>query len=559
MRKSWRIAASSVCLLVFAVGLVWGDRLLALTRETRDNLRQYTEILEVAHERYGSEIHYRDLVFSSIQGMLRQLDPHSNFLSPDAYDTMRERQKGSFYGLGILVGMRDEQLTVIAPLEGTPASRMGLRAGDMIIAIEDEPTDDMSLDEAVSKLKGPKDTQVTITIVRPGVSNPMDITITRAEIPRTTVRYVHMMEDGETGYLRITEFSRSTGEEVAEALEHLKEQGMERLLLDLRNNGGGLLDQAIEVADQFVPRDTLIVETRGRVRGSDEKYFAEGDHEPLDMPLVVLVNSGSASASEILSGAIQDHDVGIIVGDTTWGKGLVQTVYGLSYGSALALTTAKYYTPSGRLIQRDYSSLYDYYARNNVPSENGQGPETGLQSPDPPEPGEGDPTYRTDLGRVVYGGGGITPDVLVEAETEPELLQFLRLNNAFFHFGVRYADSHDIESLSWRPDEDVLREFQEWLATEDLGEADEIREAFSDPDTAQTALNRIRAEVFNSTFDNDAWYQALIEGDHQIQVALEQFDRARNLLSRRLSVDEEDRLAEGAGEAPEEAEARSDG
>jgi carboxyl-terminal processing protease len=557
MRRPWRIAAFTVSLLVFLGGLFVGDQVFAVSKDARRSLQEYTEILEAAHSRYGGEVTYQDLIFSSIQGMLRQLDPHSNFLSPEAYETMRDRQEGSFFGLGILVGMRDEQLTVISPLEGTPASRMGLRAGDMIMTIDGAPTADMTMDEAVGKLKGPKDTQVTITIVRPGVANPMEITITRAEIPRTTVRYVHMMADGKTGYMRITEFSRSTGKEVADAIERLERSGMERLLLDLRNNGGGLLDQAIEVADQFVPRGTLIVETRGRVRGSEDAYRAEGDHEPLDMPLVVLVNSGSASASEILSGAIQDHDVGIIVGTTTWGKGLVQTVYGLSYGSAIALTTARYYTPSGRLIQRDYSSIYDYYARSELLPEEEGGPPTQLEPAEPSPARPEDPTYRTDLGRIVHGGGGITPDVIVEAEVEPELLQFLRLNNAFFRFGVLYADRESIDSLAWRPEPAVLDEFQQWLADEDLGEPDEIAEAFAEPQTREMALNRIRAEVFNSAFDNDAWYQALTEDDHQIRAALRELERARDLLTRRLAADEDaDRLAE-AGEREEKDVSRN--
>ncbi len=517
MRRPWRIAAAVLFAATLVTGGLIGEKLLALNDTTRQNLRQYTELVELAHSRYGTEVTYRDVVNSSVHGMLRTLDPHTNFLPPEAYQRMRDRQQGSFFGLGILVGIRNDQLTVIAPLAGTPASRMGVRAGDVIWEIDGEATETMTLDDAVGKLKGPKDTQVTITIVRAGLDDPLDITITRAEIPLTTVRYTHMI-DPTTGYFRITEFSRETGQEVEQAIQQLRDQGMQRLLVDLRDNGGGLLDQAIEVADQFVPNETKIVETRGRIRDSFQEYAAEGRHEPLDLPVVVLVNGGSASASEILSGAIQDHDVGVVVGTPTWGKGLVQTVYGLSYGAAIALTTAKYYTPSGRLIQRDYSSVYDYYAHNTAPPESE--PETA------------------DLGREVYGGGGITPDLIIEPEETHELLQFLAARNAFFRFGVEYSNRHPVESEAWQPGDAVLAEFKSWLRTEELGDEAEIEEAFADELSRQQALNRIRAEIFNSTFGNDAWYRVIAAADNQIQEALEAFDRAEQLLAQRRGLDD---------------------
>ncbi|HVS04502.1 MAG TPA: S41 family peptidase [Thermoanaerobaculia bacterium] len=531
MRRPWRLAAATVFLLVLALGGLFGDRLLALSDSEREGLRQYTELVEVAHRHYGGDVSYRDVVHSSVHGMLRKLDPHTSFLPPESYQRMRDRQQGSFFGLGILVGMRDDQLTVIAPLEGTPASRMGLRAGDIITTIDGDPTDTMPLDEAVQRLKGPKGTQVTISIARRGVSQPLEMTITRAEIPQTTVRYVGMLDD-QTGYMRITEFSRSTGQEVENALAQLRRQGMKRLLLDLRNNGGGLLDQAIGVADQFVPRGTLIVETRGRIRDSFHKYLAEGEHEPLDLPLVVLVNSGSASAAEILAGAIQDHDVGVIVGMPTWGKGLVQTVYSMPYGSAVALTTANYYTPSGRLIQRDYSSFYDYYAHAEGAGPAEDAGDGGVQ-PAPPLPKEGEPVYHTDLGRPVYGGGGITPDFVVEAEDEPEILQFLAARNAFFRFGIDYIDRTDIESPDWRPDPALVDEFADWLVSQRVASPEEVGGPFQEEATRQSLLNRLRAEIFNSRFGNDAWYRVLIERDNQIQAAVGLFPRAQELLASR--------------------------
>src|SRR6185436_7977958 len=409
MRRSWRITAITLFTLSLVLGGLFGDRLLAIGNDTRDSLRLYTELVNVAHERYGAEVSYRDLVYSSVNGMLRSLDPHTSFLSPEAYEGMREKQQTSFYGLGILVGVRNGQLTVISPLEGSPASRMGIQAGDVISTIEGEPTDAMTIDEAIQKLKGPKGTQVKITIVRRGLPEAIAMSVTRAEIPQTTVRQAYMVTPT-TGYILLTEFSRGTGREMADAIAKLKAQGMKQLLVDLRNNGGGLLDQAIEVADQFLPEDSTIVETRGRTRDSFQSYQASGKYPALGVPVVVRVNEGTASAAEILSGAIQDHDRGLVVGAPSWGKGLVQTVYNLSYGAGLALTTAKYYTPSGRLIQRDYSSYFDYYTHADAGS-----PEVTGKAVDPSQ------IFETDLGRKVYGGGGITPDVLVQ---EDELLPF---------------------------------------------------------------------------------------------------------------------------------------
>ena len=440
MRKTWRFAAAALFLLAIVAGAFVGDQLLALSDHTRDRLRLYTELLETSKEAYGSDVSYEDLVFASIRGMLRELDPHTNFLSPDAYTSMRDRQQGSFYGLGILVGVRDGKLTVITPIPGSPADRLGMKAGDVISLIEGDPTETMTLDEAVGRLKGPKDTKVTITVVRRGLEDPLELTITRAEVTQETVSYEYMLDD-ETGYVAIRDFARSTGREVAEALKKLKGEGMKRLVLDLRNNGGGLLDQAIEVADQFVPGESKIVETRGRIRSSYSTYSSSGKYEELGLPLVVLVNGGTASAAEILSGAIQDHDVGLVIGEQTWGKGLVQTVYTLPYGAGIALTTAKYYTPSGRLIQRDYSSYWDYYADYGHDDE--VEVEGDAENPDAEKKlGE---VFSTDLGRKVYGGGGITPDVASELDVAPDFIQFLRARAAFLNFAVDYLRESPVD------------------------------------------------------------------------------------------------------------------
>jgi carboxyl-terminal processing protease len=385
----------------------------------------------------------------------------------------------------------------------------------------------MTIDEAVTKLKGPKGTEVTVTLVRPGLDEPFDLTITRAEIPQNTVPYAYMLDD-RTGYMLIRDFSRSTGSEVAQALHGLEDQGMERLILDLRGNAGGLLDQAIEVADQFVPEKSKIVETRGRVRSSDNAYYSSGVYDELGMPLVVLVNGGSASAAEILAGAIQDHDVGLIVGEPTWGKGLVQTVYTLPYGAGLALTTARYYTPSGRLIQRDYSSYWDYYTQYD-PSLTAEALEL--------ESEENSEAFHTDLGRKVFGGGGIAPDVQVAPIELSGFVQRLLGRSAFFRFAVDYQNRHPVASIDWRPEDGTLEAFREWLAKADLGSTDELDEAFSAPEARAYFASRIRSEIFTSALGLEAGHRALAETDNQIQRALELFSEAEKLLDKRVAIE----------------------
>ncbi len=518
MSKPWRNTAIALFAASLIFGGVAGEKLLALSDESEAQIKLYTELLHLAHESYGAEVPYKNLVYASIQGMLRTLDPHTSFLTPEAYDNMRERQQGSFYGLGILVSKRSGELTVISPIEGTPAWRLGLRAGDVISTIEGEPTNTMTLDEAVRKLKGPKGTQVNVHITRRGLDEPLKLAITRAEIPQNTVRYAYMMTP-ETGYIRLTDFSRSTTREVSEALDKLKDEGMRQLLLDLRSNGGGLLDQTVAVSKFFVPEKSRIVETRGRLRDSHQTFLAEDGGEMLDMPMVVLVNKGTASAAEILAGAIQDHDLGLVAGVPTWGKGLVQTVYNLSYGTGIALTTAKYYTPSGRLIQRDYSSYYDYY--NQYDDDDDDTPEVEIDSPE----------FATDLGRKVYGGGGITPDEIVELPDGPMELQKLFAHNAFFRFAVDYHSREQVADKSWQPPEGFLDQFRQWLIDGEILTVEELDEILAEDGARAFAQRQIHSDLFNAAFGIEAAHQVRAVGDVQIQAALELFDQARDLLA----------------------------
>lgn len=528
VRTLWKATAAVLFALTLLVGSLFGDRLLAFNREAREVLRLYTELLTISYEHYGEEIEYTDLVNASIEGMVRSLDPHTSFLSADAYSSMRDRQQSTFFGLGILVGTRNGQITVITPIEGTPASRMGLRAGDVISHIEGESTEGMNINDAVRQLKGPKGTEVTITLARPGFADPIEVTIERDEIPQVSVRYAYMISP-ETGYLSIDDFNRGTAQEVREAIADLRAQGMQRLLVDLRRNGGGLLDQAIAVVEQFIPEGAKIVETKGRTRDSEQQYFASDVQDKLDLPLVVLVGEGTASAAEIFAGAIQDHDIGLIVGTQTWGKGLVQTVYSLSYGAGLALTTAKYYTPSGRLIQRDYSSWFDYSTHSNgyVPDETEEAPATE---------GEVVEAFLTDLGRKVYGGGGVTPDIMVELPEMPKLLQLLLARNAFFDFAVSFANQNPIEDRSWQPGPQLVDQFHSWLIEQEILSQEEWERETAESDLDSEIRSYLHAEIFNAAFGIEARFEILARGDTQIQRALEAFDDASDLLARRLAL-----------------------
>jgi carboxyl-terminal processing protease len=378
-------------------------------------------------------------VTGSIRELLRTLDPHSNFFEQKDYQTMQERQKGQYYGLGITVQSIDGNITVVAPFEGTPAHRLGIRAGDVISRIEGEDARGMSIDDAVKRLRGPKGTPVRITIVRQGYAEPLEFTVIRDAIALHSVPYFFMASPS-VGYVRLVDFNETTacrpgeGEdcerELEKALRSLQKSGAKAYVLDIRDNPGGLLDQAFAVSNLFLKKGQLVVFTRGRTRRDESNYITESESPWVSMPLVVLTSRHSASASEIVAGALQDHDRALIVGETTFGKGLVQTIMPLrnQRGYALALTTARYYTPSGRSIQRDYASapLEEYYApRDRKACEEGTGD-----------------VKLTDAGRKVYGGDGITPDYCVEPEAPTKVVSYLIGRGAFTGF-ARTFDAAD--------------------------------------------------------------------------------------------------------------------
>lgn len=347
---------ASLLILVFLLGVIIGlgrlHRVSALSNTTYEDLRVFTDVLGLLQKEYVEETKSKDLIYGAIKGMVETLDPHSAFLPPNLYKEMQEETKGRFEGIGIEITLKEGILTVVSPIENTPAYKAGIQAGDQILKIEGESTKNLTLIECVKRLRGPKGSKVTITIMREGFPKPRDITLIRDVIPIRSVRYEIL--DKHYGYIRISQFQEKTSGEFDKAIKELEAAAQGRLkglILDLRNNPGGLLDQAVKIADRFI-ESGLIVSVEGRKEESKMKFNAQRQEDDLTKyPLVVLVNGGSASGAEIVAGAIQDHGRGILLGTQTFGKGSVQTIFSLKDGSGLRLTTARYYTPSGRSIQ----------------------------------------------------------------------------------------------------------------------------------------------------------------------------------------------------------------
>jgi carboxyl-terminal processing protease len=384
------------------------------------SMNKISSMMSLIDQNYFEKVDQEKLAFSSIKGMLQTLDPHSYFLDPSHFDRLREEYKGKYYGLGIMITKHDKKLVVVSPIEGGPAYRLGIRSGDVISHIDGETTEPITSTDAMMKLRGKEGTKVTITIVREGRDEPFDVTIVREEIALHSVPYAFILKD-DIGYIFIRNFAETTTEEFEEKMEMLVEKGMKKLILDLRGNSGGTFFQSIELSDIFLPKDTLVVSIQGRNKAVDRKYYAEKNDQYENIPLVVLINRGSASAPEILSGAIKDNDRGLIVGEDSWGKGLVQHIIPLAPNAAVALTIAKYYTPSGRSIQRDYSNYEDYFLYRKETPEN-----------------EREVTY-TAKGRKVLGQGGISPDYEVKFSFD-EYVYNMAIKGAFFDYAKEFKE-----------------------------------------------------------------------------------------------------------------------
>jgi carboxyl-terminal processing protease len=473
--------------------------------DVRDSLKQFADVYETVEENYADPVNPDKAIYNgAIPSMLHQLDPHSNFFDPKSYSALREEQRGKYYGVGMTVGPRNNKVIVIAPFVGTPAYRAGIRPGDIIAAIDGKPTDNMSTSDVADLLKGPKGTTVRITMLREGSDHPLEFAVIRDEIPRYSVDLHFMIRPG-IGYMHISGFQETTEHEVAEALEQMGD--LKGLILDLRQNPGGLLSEGVGVADKFLKKGQLIVSHHGR-SSPEKRYVAAHGNGGKDYPLVVLVNRGTASAAEIVAGAIQDHDRGLIAGEVTFGKGLVQTVYPLGENTGLALTTAKYYTPSGRLIQRDYSnlSLYDYYY--NREDDSTANKEVKL----------------TDGGRTVYGGGGITPDVKLAPVKSNKFQDTLLEHYAIFNFAKNYANSHKIDARAFEIDDPILQDFRRYLDSEKIAYTE--GELIENNDWLRSS---IKSEIFVDAFGQEEGLKVRAETDPDVTRALDLLPQARAL------------------------------
>ena len=398
MRRVRSLSAAFTIIAVCAlVGGLFGRAALSAQDQVPDQYKVFTAALKAVEEKYVGDYESDRLVYSAITGLLQTLDPHSSFMDPRSFAQMRERQEGRYYGLGITINVVGGDVTVFNVFEGSPAYQKGMRRGDVIVLIEGEGTKGWNTDQAVRKLRGPKGTSVNIAIRRATFDEPIKLAVMRDEVHIPTVPAAIML-DATTGYIKLQDFGENTDQELGRALRELTQKGMKRLVFDLRGNPGGALDQAIRVSNRFLPKGNLIVYTRGRVANSDQDYRATESSDFLNLPMVTLVSRMSASASEIVAGALQDHDRSLIVGETTFGKALVQSVYRLSQGAGAAITTARYYTPSGRMIQRPWDGTFDEYLTYIYRDQDGN--KTHKESD----------LKLTDSGRKVYGGGGIEPD-----------------------------------------------------------------------------------------------------------------------------------------------------
>ena len=526
MRNSRFLPVALLAVVLSAlIGGFYGS-VLARQDEVTQQYRVFTAALAAVDREYVEDVPSDRLVYGGIEGMLKTLDPHSSFFDPRQYAQMRERQEGRYYGLGITIQVIDGDITVMSIFEGSPAFKKGLRRGDIIARIKGEDAKGWTSEQAVKQLKGPKGTMVNISIKRRGHDDLIDMEVMRDEVNIVSVRGVFMI-DKETGYLKLGEFTETSNAEVGAGLEQLVAKGMKRLVLDLRDNPGGALDQAIAIANRFLPRGDMIVYTRGRVPNSDQDYRATEQSEYTTLPIVVLVNRNSASASEIVSGALQDHDRALVVGETTFGKALVQSVYRIAENAGLALTTGRYYTPSGRLIQRPWDSSFDEYHTYTLRDQKAEREHSSTD------------LKHTDAGRKVYSGGGIEPDKFmpgpVEGFSPSKFGRQLYARAAFVNFADQYMAEGDTRLSDANKNkkriakgfvigDEMLQDFRTLLASQKIT-VDE--EAF------KADLNFIKAmihyEIDLALFGVEEARRNLIHQDPQAKFAVGQFSEAQRL------------------------------
>jgi len=522
-RVVWFIG--STVLLCTVLGGVYGHQVEATAgnedSDVKTSLGAFTRVYDLVEANYADALDPDQAIFGPPNGVagaipsaLRTLDPHSNFFDPRAFSLLREDQEGKYYGVGMTIRARPGKMGklvtfVEAPIPGSPAFRAGIRPGDIVAKVDGKSTEGLNTPPVAEMLKGPKGTKVHITILREGYDQPIELDITRDEISPKSVDDAFMVRPG-VAFIHILKFNENTNDELSDALQKLGVKNLQGLILDLRYNPGGLLNEAVEVSDHFLEKSQLIVYHSGR-QSPEKRYYATHGDNGNEYPIVVLINRMTASAAEIVTGALQDHDRALVMGEPSFGKGLVQSVYQLSEHTGLVLTTARYYTPSGRLIQRQYEnvSLYDYYYH----------PE--LTKPDHTE------VRLTDGGREVYGGGGITPDIVF---TDPKLTageETLAQHNAFFEFAQYYLGVHKTIPKDFEVDDGVMADFKQYLTKHNVPLSEQSLHA-----DLPFIKNQLEVQLMGLMFGETEADKIRLSDDPLVLKALDDMPQAKELMAK---------------------------
>ncbi len=516
-------------LVVVTLGIIVGIGFTKLGNNElypQDNIRaeldRFVEVFAYVKRFYVEPVDSDKLITGAIEGLLGKLDPHSVYIPKKSLERATEQFEGSFEGIGIEFIVQNKVLTVVSPIPGGPSEAVGLMPGDQIIRIDDKSAYGITEEEVFKKLRGPKGSKVKLGISRATLQEPFDVVIIRDKIPINSIYAAFMLDDGVTGYIWLARFAKTTSDELDRALKDLQHQGMKQLVFDLRSNSGGLLEQAVEVADRFIPAGHKLVYTRGRVKATDDDFYSSNGNDLPMIPMIVMISHGSASASEIVAGAVQDLDRGLVVGQRSFGKGLVQNQIGLKDGSGLRLTVARYYTPSGRLIQRSYDAgLADYYSEAYSDDEEKPPQDSTRQ------------IFKTRSGRLVYGGGGITPDSTLKAEQVSRFTNELFAKRIFFELGAKYAASlrgkysqYQTFRRDYQVDDALAGDLQELLKKNKMEFSEE---AFKRDEAFIRGI--VKAEVARNLWDSAHYYRMLRQEDRELKDALPLLPRAAEILT----------------------------
>ncbi len=520
-RSSYRGVLYIIALVAaYSIGAYNSGNVLGVSVSGGASFHKFREVLATVLDSYVDEPDLEELEVGAIEGMLRALDPHSIYIPPREQSRIAEQFDGEFSGIGIQFDLMDDGILVVSPIPGTPADRMGLRAGDKIIEIDGISTLGITNDDVFTQLRGETGSSVVITVRRQGEQEPFQLTLTRGRIPIHSVEAAFLLSDNRTGYILINQFTSVTAREVEQSLQELERSGMEQLVLDLRGNSGGYLRQADEVVDRFITSGKVIVQTEGRARGNTEIRRSSDVLTHPDLPLVVLVNTGSASASEIVAGAIQDHDRGLIIGEPTFGKGLVQQPIGLDDGSVVRITTSRWFTPSGRCVQRPYEDgIGEYYLETMHLDSLEEGLDTAQ-------------VFYTRTGREMYAWRGIRPDVFVRPGYLSEYGTRIVRERLLIDWAREYAEQYESFTLpfdEFRDDWTIPREdVEEFLRYADEQGIDFDRQGWNQD--RDFLLLQIKAELAQRFYNGRTYFwQILVSGDELIDTALVHIGEADQL------------------------------